>query len=82
MVVRTVDRILEESGIGIARLTEESGLSRDRVEAIVAGRWLPSPVERGRIAAVLQLPVDQIDWGHTMNPRNVRYHRFGLPEDL
>jgi hypothetical protein len=26
--------------------------------------------------------VDQISWGHTMNPRNVRYHRFGLKEDF
>ena len=40
----------------------------------------------GTVAAVtavaLGVSVETISWGHTMNPRNVRYHRFGLKEDF
>ena len=52
----------------------------ERLDAIVSGRWTPSPDERARIAAALGVSVGEINWGHTMNPRNVRYHRYGLPE--
>jgi hypothetical protein len=52
------------------------------VLAIVDGRWLASPAERAAIAAALGVAVETISWGHTMNPRNVRYHRFGLKEDF
>lgn len=82
MAIKTVDRVLEEKGLHISQLAQLAGLPEERVAAIVAGRWLPNPKERERIATALELPADQIDWGHTMSPRNVRYHRFGLSEDL
>ena len=82
MTVKTIDRILEEIGLQGSQLAQSAGLPTERVEAIIDGRWLASPQDRARIAAALKLSVDQIDWGHTMSPRNVRYHRFGLPEDL
>ena len=28
------------------------------------------------------LTPDDVIWGHTMDPRNVRYHRFGLDGEL
>lgn len=80
--MKTVDVLLEEKNLSIEELAESCGLEPERVLAIVDGRWLASPTERQQIAAALATPVDQISWGHTMNPRNVRYHRFGLKEDF
>lgn len=80
--MKTVDVLLEELGLSIDELAERSALDPERVLAIVDGRWLSSPQERERIAAALGVAPNQISWGHTMNPRNVRYHRFGLKEDF
>jgi hypothetical protein len=80
--MKTVDLLLEEQTLSVEELAERCGLDAQRVLAIVDGRWLASPAERTAIAAALGAAVDQISWGHTMNPRNVRYHRFGLKEDF
>lgn len=80
--MKTVDVLLEELGLSIDELAERSALDSERVLAIVDGRWLSSPQERQRIATALGVDPGQISWGHTMNPRNVRYHRFGLKEDF
>jgi lambda repressor-like predicted transcriptional regulator len=82
MPMKTVDVLLEERGIALRQLAEWSALDIERVEAIVDGRWLPSPAERQKIAAALGVDAATVSWGHTMNPRNVRYHRFGLKEDF
>lgn len=76
----TVDRLLERRELSLAQLAEAAALSVDRLDAIVSGRWTPSPDERSRIAAALGVDVNDVNWGHTMNPRNVRYHRYGLPD--
>jgi hypothetical protein len=80
--VKTVDVLLEESGLWIEDIAERSNLAEERVEAIALGRWTPSPHERVRIAQALSISVDEVSWGHTMDPRNVRYRRFGLSEDF
>jgi len=80
--MKTVDVVLEELAWSLDDLAAQCGLPIDRVAAIVDGRWLSSPAERAAIAAALGTTADQISWGHTMNPRNVRYHRFGLKEDF
>lgn len=78
----TIDVLLEQAQISLEELARRSELPIERIEAIVSGRWLASPVEREKLAAVFQLPPKSIDWGHFMSPRNVRYHRFGLREDI
>lgn len=78
----TVDVVIEQRGVSLAQLTSITGLSAERIDAIVNGRWTPSPDERAKIADALGVAVDEISWGHTMNPRNVRYHQFGLPDTL
>ena len=78
----TVDVLLEQQNLSIPQLADAARIEAARMEAIVTGRWTPSPAERERIAAAFGVPVDDISWGHTMSPRNVRYHRFGLPEHL
>jgi transcriptional regulator with XRE-family HTH domain len=80
--MKTLDVLLEELEMPLDDLAARCGLERERIEAIADGRWLPSPAERQRIADALGVPVAEISWGHTMNPRNVRYHRFGLKEDF
>jgi len=80
--MKTVDVLLEEQRLSIEELAQKSSLPVERAAAIVDGRWLPGPAERRQISAALGVGVDQISWGHTMNPRNVRYHRFGLKEDF
>jgi hypothetical protein len=78
--MKTVDLLFEENGCVVEDIAERTGLAPERVEAIAVGRWLPSPREREKIAAAFGVPVDAISWGHTMDPRNVRYRRFGMKE--
>lgn len=80
--MKTVDALIEETGACIEDIAQLSGLARERVEAIAAGRWTPGPDERLRIARAFSVSIDEISWGHTMEPRNVRYRRFGLKEDF
>src|SRR4051812_33039698 len=78
--MRTVEHLLEETRLSIEELAQRAGLPADRVAAIAEGRWTPTPADRARIAAAFGVPVAEVSWGHTMNPRNVRYGRFGLKE--
>jgi len=80
--MKTVDYLLEESGLALDEVSRRCGLTVDRVAAIADGRWTPSPDERARIAAALGVAVTEISWGHSMPPRNIRYHRFGLRENF
>ncbi len=74
---KSVDVLVEERAWPVEELAARSGLEVDRVEAIVDGRWLPCPEERQQIAQAFEREVDQIYWGHTLNPRNIRYRRIG-----
>ena len=78
----TIDVLFEQLQVTFDQIVLRSGLPATRVEAILCGRWLPSPAERELIANAFGVGVDAIDWGHSMSPRNVRYHRFGLKEDF
>ena len=78
----TVDMLFEKNGYTIQDVAEKTNLTADRVEAIAMGRWTPSPNERKQIAAALGVLIEDIYWGHTKDPRNIRYHRFGLKKEL
>ena len=80
--MKTIDVLFEEAGLTIDDVAERSGLSLTRLEAIVLGRWTPSPAERLQLAEALGAQVDDIAWGHTMDPRNIRYRRLGLRENF
>jgi hypothetical protein len=82
LAVKTIDLLLEETGLSVEEMAQRTQLAPERIEAILAGRWLPSPSERSRLAHVVGLGVDEIGWGHSMTPRNVRYQRFGLKENF
>lgn len=78
----SIDVVFEQRAKTIEDVALHSGLSEKRVLSIVRGCWLPSPKERQRLADAIGVSVEDVDWGHTMSPRNVRYHRFGLKEDF
>lgn len=56
--------LCSQQKIDLAGLVERCGLEEARVAAILLGRWTPSPVERQRIAAALNVSVESISWGH------------------
>ena len=80
--MKTIDLLFEETQFTIEDVAERARLLPERVEAIAVGRWTPSPEERRRIALAFGVSADDISWGHTMDPRNIRYHRFGLKENF
>ena len=80
--VATIDVLLDQRGMTVEDLSEQAGLSLARAEAIALGRWTPGPADRQRIARTFGVKVEVISWGHTMDPRNVRYRQFGLPEEI
>ena len=72
-----IDDLFEESGLTIDDLADRSGLTVDRLEAIVTGRWTPSPKERERIAAVFDVTIDDITWGHKTPIQHIYGHGPG-----
>jgi len=78
--MKTLEHLFEETGLTLEDLAERAALPLERVEAMVTGRWLPSPSERRRMAEAFGVPVEEISWGHTMDPRNIRFRRFGFPK--
>jgi len=60
----TVAELCQEHSLTAAQLAARAGLEEDRTLAILLGRWTPSPVERQKIAAVFDVAVDEITWGH------------------
>jgi len=80
--MKTIDLLFEDSGLSLNELAEQSRLPEARLMDILKGRWTPSPKDRQKIAAALQVEPDAISWGHSMAPRNIRYHRYGLKEDF
>lgn len=80
--MKTVEHLFEVTGLAIEDIAERAGLTIERVAAIAEGRWTPSPEDRERIAAAFGVPVEEVSWGHSMNPRNIRYRRHGLKENF
>ena len=80
--MKTVDRLFEETGLTIEEVAARANLPPDRMAAVEAGRWTPSPAERVRIAAAFGVSVEEISWGHTMNRRNIKYIRKGMKENF
>jgi transcriptional regulator with XRE-family HTH domain len=63
-MAQSVVDLCRDHQITLEELVARSGLEQDRVMAIVAGRWTPSPAERQKIAAVFGVAVDDVAWGH------------------
>jgi transcriptional regulator with XRE-family HTH domain len=63
-MAKCVADLCSDKQISMAELVEKSGLPEPRVQAIVMGRWTPSPQERTKIAGALGVEVPEIAWGH------------------
>jgi hypothetical protein len=74
---RTVADLCRERQTDVVKLAALSGLEADRVTAIALGRWTPSPGERQKIAAVFEVAVDEIAWGHVTPIQHLSGHGPG-----
>jgi hypothetical protein len=70
---------MEETGTGLEQLVEASGLDAKLVRAIATGNYTPSPIQRQRLAAALDISVEDVAWGHAVPVEHLRGHgpQFG-----
>jgi transcriptional regulator with XRE-family HTH domain len=75
----SVAELCAQHGIDLAQLAAKSGLDKERVLAIVEGRWTPSPAERDKVAAAFGVTRDDIAWGHKSSVEHIHGHgpQFG-----
>ena len=76
-MTKAIYELCREQGIDFDTLVERSGLERSRVQAIFLGRWTPSPTERRAIAAVFDVTIDEITWGHSTPIQHLYGHGPG-----
>lgn len=74
---RSVADLCREQSVDLQELVVRSQLEAGRVQAILLGRWTPSPEERRRIAAALGATVDDIAWGHVTPIQHLYGHGPG-----
>ena len=55
--MKALARVMEETGTTLERLVEASGLEAKLVKAIASGNYTPSPTERQRLAAALNVSI-------------------------
>jgi len=70
--MKPIGYYMNERGIGVEQLSEVSSLEIKLVKSIVAGNYTPSPSDRKRLAAALEVSVDDIAWGHTVPVEHLR----------
>lgn len=63
-MTRSIAELCQEQELTARELIEKSGVDEHRLMAIYMGRWTPSPSDRKKIAAVFEVDVDEITWGH------------------
>jgi cyanate lyase len=76
-MAKSVDDHCRDRKISLLELASKSGIALVRVQAIFMGRWTPSPDERQSIAAALEVPVDEIVWGHRTPIQHIYGHGPG-----
>ncbi|MBI4472597.1 MAG: helix-turn-helix transcriptional regulator [Acidobacteria bacterium] len=77
--MKSLARHMEELGTTLEQLVVASGLDAKVVHAITTGNYTPSPLQRQRIAAAIDVSVDDIEWGHTVPVEHMWGHgpQFG-----
>ena len=76
---KPVSQWMNERGLDLPALVAASRLDSRVAEAIVAGRYTPSPEQRQRLAAALAVRPEQIAWGHVNQVEHMYGHgtQFG-----
>jgi transcriptional regulator with XRE-family HTH domain len=79
MHAKTVTQWMTERNVDVAQLVKASGLDERIVEAIVQGRYTPSPQQRAALADAIGVAIDSITWGHATAVDHVYGHgpQFG-----
>jgi hypothetical protein len=77
--VQSVSQWMAERGVTMAALVAASRIDERVVEAIVRGRYTPSPEQRSSLAEALGVGLDQIAWGHAVPVEHMYGHgqQFG-----
>jgi hypothetical protein len=77
--VKSVAQWMVERGVEMAGLVAASKIEQRVVEAIVQGRYTPSPDQRERLARALGLAAEEIAWGHVTPVEHMYGHgaQFG-----
>jgi hypothetical protein len=77
--IRSIAEWMAERGLDADGLLTASGLDRKVLEAIVQGRYTPSPQQRRRVAAALGVDPGQVAWGHVTPVEHIHGHgpQFG-----
>ena len=76
-MVKIIAELCEEQQVTLAQLAKRSGLEESRVAAVALCRWTPSPDERQKIAAVFNVSVQEIQWGHVTPVQRLYGHGPG-----
>jgi hypothetical protein len=70
--MKPIARYMEENGINVGQLVTATGLDAKLVKAIVSGNYTPSPSQRQRLAAALNVSTEDIAWGHSVPVQHMR----------
>jgi len=62
--IKTAIQWMAARGLSVPELVASSKLPTRVVEAILQGRYTPSPQQRESIAKALGVSIEQIAWGH------------------
>jgi transcriptional regulator with XRE-family HTH domain len=76
---RTLADWMADRNLSLDDLLAATGLERKVVDAIIHGRYTPSPQQRQRVATALGVEPERIAWGHTQQVEHMYGHgpQFG-----
>jgi hypothetical protein len=77
--VRSVTDWMTARGMALEELLGACALDRKVLQAIINGRYTPSPQQRRRVAEALGVAPEQVLWGHTTQVDHMYGHgpQFG-----
>jgi ribosome-binding protein aMBF1 (putative translation factor) len=77
--IRSVAEWMAERALGNEELLAAANLDPKVLDAILHGRYTPSPQQRQRLATALGVEPEQISWGHTQQVEHIYGHgpQFG-----
>ena len=64
VMAKTVYEHCQARGMSLLELADRTQIDLVRLRAIYLQRWTPSPEDRRKIAAALEVTMDEIVWGH------------------
>lgn len=72
-----IQDLCKEKSISILEIADLSGLDLPKLRAIFMNRWTPSPSEREKISNAIDVPKEDIAWGHETPIQHIYGHGPG-----